>query len=243
MVEIEGRKQSSESNAVPDSANANPQQVAQNPGGSNLDPNSKLNAQPKTEFAPLQPEEGGPNAIESASEDDQGDKKTEGEQKTATEKQPTQQNEQGTEPPPANEQTAQQLQQEKAQAAQTQKQTTGQQTQNNNQPDDENSQIETLQAEIAKLQAQRKKVIDKANEELRLKIRGEWFKLFATGVTVVMIFYYLAKIKIIKMIYSREPREAKNIQKEIEAKNKEIKKIKRTSLRNRLFSRSSSASA
>jgi predicted membrane protein len=78
---------------------------------------------------------------------------------------------------------------------------------------------------------------------LRLKIRGEWFKLFATGVTVVMIFYYLAKIKIIKMIYSREPREAKNIQKEIEAKNKEIKKIKRTSLRNRLFSRSSSASA
>jgi hypothetical protein len=236
-IQIEGRKQSSESNTTPYSANASPQQQAsQNTVGSDVGPNSKLNAQPKTEFAPLQPEEGGPSAIESASEDDQNDSQTEGEKKDSAEQKTSPENEQSTEPPPANDQTAEQLQQEKAQAAQPQKQATVQQTQKNTQPGNEDAQIQALQTEIAKLKVQKKKVIDKANEELKEKIRGEWYKLFATGVTVVMIFYYLVKIKIIKMIYSREPREAKNIQKQIEAKNKEIKKLKRAKQLNRLLS-------
>ncbi len=235
-IQIEGRKESSESDATTDSANTNPQQQGQNLGGSNLDPNSQLNAEPKTEFAPLQPEQGSPSAIQSASEEDQNNPQTEEEKKDTAEQKTSQENEQSTEPPPANEQTAQQLQQEKAQAAQPQKQTNGKQTQNNNQPGNEDKQIEALQEEITKLQEQKKKVIDKANKELKEKIRGEWYKLFATGFTVIMIFYYLAKIKIIKMIYSREPREAKNIQKQIEAKNKEIKKLKRAKQLNRLLS-------
>jgi hypothetical protein len=240
-IDITGKKTSTpvDPNQTPDSSGTGATNNPQTPLSEANNLTDQLNAPPQSEFAPLQPEENDEaNSIESRSEEKQ--KGLNGEEKTDTsaEQNKASENKEGTEPPEATEETAQKLQQEKAAAA---KREEGVKQQQENQQAaganaSGNDEIQNLQKEISDLQNKRKKIIDKANSELKEKVRKEWIKLIVSSVTLVSILYYLAKIKLMKRFLSREPQEAKDIAKQIKEKEDQIKKLKKARTRNMLLS-------